>query len=124
MGAPELILLFPLVFWIVGSIPAYVVGKRRGLTHAGEAFIPFVGPTIVVLRSVGRSGWLCLLGLIPLVGLVFSIWLVCIVPGDHGRSKGWIVPFLVPGVNWIAFFAYAFTMTPVRPSGSTSFAVG
>jgi hypothetical protein len=123
VGAPELIVLVPLAFWIVGSIPAYVVGKRRGLRHAGEAFIPIVGPTIVILRSINRSGWLCLLGLIPLVALVFSIWLVCVVPGDHGRSKAWILPFLIPLVNLVAFFVYAFTL-PARNDGNASFATG
>lgn len=123
LGASELFLLFPVLFWIVGSIPAYVVGKRRGLRHAGEAFIPIVGPTIVILRSINRSGWMCIIGLIPLVSLVFDIWLVCVVPGDHGRSRWWILPFLIPVVNWVAFFIYAFTL-PVRRSGEVAWAVG
>jgi hypothetical protein len=115
VGLGELLLLFSVfLLWLVDAVPAFVVGRRRGLNHAGAAFIPFVGPDIVILRSINRSGWLCILGLLPWVNLVFYIWLACVVPGEHRRSRWWIVLFLIPFVNLIAFFAYAFTLTPAR----------
>ena len=56
-----LLLILVLVF-VVLSIPAYVIGRRRGVSDAWVAFIPFFGSTIVLLWSIDRSGWLCLIG--------------------------------------------------------------
>ena len=85
-----------IVSFVLAAIPAFVVGRRLGVVHSGEAFIPFVGPSIVVLHSIRRSGWLCILGLIPFVSLIFFIWLACVIPGEHRRTRWWILPFLIP----------------------------
>jgi uncharacterized membrane protein YhaH (DUF805 family) len=106
----SLVLLWPIVGWVLASIPAFVIGQRLGIVHPGEAFIPAVGPYIVLLHSIRRSGWLCLLGLIPFVSLVFYIWLACVIPGDHRRTRWWILPFLIPFVNFVAYYVYAFTL--------------
>jgi hypothetical protein len=102
----------PIAGWLLAAIPAFVIGDRLGVVHAGEAFIPVVGPYIFVLHSIRRSGWLCLLGLLPLVSLFFYIWLACVIPGEHGRTRWWILAFLIPGVNVVAYYAYAFTLEP------------
>jgi hypothetical protein len=109
--AVTVLLIIPLAFWIFPAIPAFVIGRRLGLAHPGEAFIPLVGPSIVLLRSIDRSGWMSILGLIPYAGLIFFIWLACVIPGEHGRTKWWILPFLIPLVNFVAFYVYAFTLT-------------
>lgn len=108
----SVVIFWPVAGWILFSIPAFVIGRRIGVVHAGEAFIPIVGAYIVLLHSIKRSGWLCLLGLLPFVSLVFYIWLVCVIPVDHGRSRWWILPFLIPGVNVVAYYVYAFTLEP------------
>ena len=113
----SLIFFWPIAGWILGSIPAYVIGQRLGVVHAGEAFIPIVGPYIVLLHSIKRSGWLCILGLIPIVSLIFYIWLICVIPSDHGRTRWWILPFLIPLVNVIAYYVYAFTLDPYGQPG-------
>ena len=118
-GAHVIVLFWPIGLSSVAAIPAFVVGQRLGVVHAGEAFIPAVGPLIVILHSIRRSGWLCILGLIPYVGLIFLIWLACVIPGTHGRTRWWILAFLIPGVNIVAFFGYAFSL----PSSSASGAV-
>lgn len=38
------------------------------------------------LNDMGRSGWFLLLSLIPLVNLVFYIWILC-APGDQGTNE-------------------------------------
>lgn len=113
----SLFILWPIAGWILGSIPAFVIGQRLGVVHAGEAFIPIVGPYIVLLHSIKRSGWLCILGLIPIVSLFFYIWLICVIPVDHGRTRWWILAFLIPLVNVISYYAYAFTLDPYGQSG-------
>ena len=111
------LILWPIAVWILGSIPAYVIGTRLGVVHSGEAFIPIVGPYIVLLHSIKRSGWLCLLGLVPFVSLFFYIWLICVIPSEHGRTKWWILAFLIPIVNVIAYYSYAFTLDPYGQRG-------
>jgi len=106
-----------LLFFFFGlSVPAFVVGRRRGVKGAGVAFVPFVGPWIVILWSIERSGWLVLLTFIPLVGLVFAIWAAFTIPDEHGRTKWWALPFLIPGVNFAGFWVYAFTLKPAEPT--------
>jgi hypothetical protein len=118
-GTALLLLSFPVAIWVLASVPAFVVGQRLGVVHAGEAFIPVVGPSIVLLHSIRRSGWICILGVVPYVGFFFFIWLVCVIPGAHMRTKWWILAFLVPGANVVAFYVYAFTLPPrMHPGGS------
>jgi hypothetical protein len=120
VGPTEVVLLLALVvYWVAPAVPAFVIGRRRGLTHAWVAFIPIVGPTIVILRSINHSGWLCILGLISPISLVFYIWLVFVVPRDHGRNRWWTLPFLIPLVNLVAFFFYAFTLNPTSARPAT-----
>jgi hypothetical protein len=114
VGPTEIVLLvFIAFYWLVPAVAAYVVGGRRGLDHVWVAFIPFVGATIVILRSVNHSAWLCLLGLISPISIVFYIWLVFVVPRDHGLTRWWTVPFLIPLINLGAFIVYAFTMNTI-----------
>jgi hypothetical protein len=112
------IVFIPIVGWILGSIPAFVIGSRLGVVHPGEAFIPFVGPYIVLLHSIKRSGWLCILALIPFVSLFFFLWLIFVIPGDHGRTRWWTLFFLIPLVNVIAYYVYAFTLDPYGRPGT------
>ena len=108
IGPLELLSLFVL-FGLVG-IPAFVVGSRRRVSAPGLAFVPLVGPYIVILRSIGQSSWMCLLAVLPLVGLVFGVWLAFVVPSGHGRTKWWALPLLIPLVQFATFYVYAFTL--------------
>ena len=109
-----LLLLVVVVSWVAVSIPSYVIGVRRGVENAWVAFIPLVGHVIVWLWSIDRSGWLSLLGLIPLVNIVFSLWLVFTMPAYHGRTRWWGLGLLVP---LIGTYSYAFTLPERRSPG-------
>jgi hypothetical protein len=110
IGPVEVFLL--LVLSPVAGIPAYVVCARRNVSLPGLAFIPLIGPWIAVLRSIGTSGWAALLACIPLVGIVFAIWAAFTIPSRHDRTELWGVWFMVPLVNIVGFWAYAFTLQP------------
>lgn len=110
------VVAFIVALFLVVAVPAYVVGRRSGVSAAAIAFIPLVGPTIVILWSIQRSGWLSVLGLIPLVSIIFHIWLVLTVPAEQERTRWWALPFLIPLVNVIAFYVYAFTLEYETPS--------
>jgi hypothetical protein len=104
-------LLIVVVAWVFTAIPAYVIASRRGVENAWVAFIPVLGATVAMLWSIDRSGWLCVLGVIPIVDIVFGIWLVFTMPAHHGRTRWWGLAMLVP---IIGAFAYAFTLDDVR----------
>jgi hypothetical protein len=97
------------------TVPAFIVGRRKDVSHPWIAFIPFVGAWIVILWSIERSGWLVLLGYIPVVSIVFVIWAAFTVPSQHGRTRWWALPFLLPGINLVAFWVYAFTLEAEEP---------
>jgi uncharacterized protein DUF5684 len=117
-----------LVFWVVAvaviGIPAYVVGERRRVESPWLAFVPLVGPYIVILRSIGRSGWLSLLMLIPLIDIVFGIWLAFTVPAAHRRETAWGIAFIIPLVDLVAFYVYAFTLEETRAAGAPPGEIG
>jgi len=101
------------VSWACVSYPSFIIGDRQGVQRAWVALIPLVGPPIVWLWSIGRTGWLSLLGLIPFVNIVFSLWLIFAMPPHHGRTRWWGFAFLVLIVG---IYYYAFTLPPRRVS--------
>ena len=111
------VIFYVILIAIVG-IPAYVVGERRRVASPGLAFVPLVGPYIPILRSIGRSGWMCLLAIIPLVNIVFGIWLAFTVPAEHGRTRWWGLAFIIPVLDFFAFYAYAFTLARANAADS------
>lgn len=93
--------------------PVFVIGRRQGLRNAWAAFIPVLGVWIVLFESIGRSGWFALLVFIPTVGpLLLFVWTAVELPAHHSRSRWWTLALLIPGVNLIAYWFYAFTLPP------------
>lgn len=95
------------VISVLGGVPAYVIGQRRGVGGPGVAFIPGVGPLIVLLWSIGRSGWLSVMFLIPFVNIALGIWLLFALPRSHDRTLWWVLGLLVP----LGIYVYAFTLS-------------
>lgn len=95
---------------VLGGIPSYVIGQRRGVPNTWVAFIPLVGPTIVLLWSINRTAWLALMFAIPLVNLAFAIWLLFAVPRSHARSLLWGLGLLLP----FGIYVYALTLAPTH----------
>jgi uncharacterized membrane protein YhaH (DUF805 family) len=112
IGPLEVSFLFIAVVLI--GIPAFVLGKRRGVSSPGLGFIPVVGAWIVVLRSINRSGWMCLLSLVPIIGVGFAVWVAFVMPAEHGRTRWWALPLLIPFVQIATFWVYAFTLQERR----------
>jgi hypothetical protein len=108
------IVAFVTIVVVVGAVPAYVVGLRRQVRSPGVAFIPYVGATIVFLRSMDTTGWAALFVVVPLVNLVFVIWLFFAMPDRHGRTRLWGFPLLL--LPLVGLYIYAFTLSrDVRP---------
>jgi hypothetical protein len=109
----EVVLLTVIVLiWCVGAIPAYVIARRHRLAWPWVAFVPIFGFWRVLLRITGNSGWLALLVLIPTLGvLVLTIWMAIEVPNHDKRTKWWTAALIVPLVNLVGYWAYAFTLS-------------
>lgn len=88
-------------------LPAYLIAQRRGVRSPGAAFVPLVGIPIALLWSIGRSGWMALLAIVPFANFLFWIWLAFTLPSHHRRSLVWGLVLLVPVLGW---YAYAFTL--------------
>ena len=114
MEAALLVLMMIVVVGVglcLGGIPGYVLAKRRGLRNPIVAFVPFVGLWIVLFESIGRSGWLAMLALVPYVGLlVLPVWTGIELPAHHGRSRWWTAILAVPLLNLVGYWVYAFTL--------------
>jgi hypothetical protein len=104
-------LVILLVVLVAIPLPAYVVGRRRGIRDAWVAFIPFFGATIVLLWSISRSGWMSLIAFIPLVGFFWSIWFAVTIPAEHGRTRWWAAAFFF--LPLLGYYLYAFTLVDV-----------
>lgn len=94
---------------LIPGIPAYVIAQRRGLKNPAVAFVPLVGCWIILFESTGQRGWLGLIMLFPLLGLMLAFT----VPHTHGRSQWWSAALLVPGLNLVGYWFYAFTFPRV-----------
>jgi formate hydrogenlyase subunit 3/multisubunit Na+/H+ antiporter MnhD subunit len=117
------IVLLVLLLVLVGmAVPAYVVGKRREVRDAWVAFIPLFGPTIVLLWSMDRSGWMCLIALIPIVGFFWSIWFAVELPAHHGRTRWWAAAFFF--LPLIGYYLYAFTLDDMSERGGQGLVAG
>lgn len=113
-GAVALVLV--VLVLVVVPLPAYVVGRRRGVRDAWVAFMPLLGATIVLLWSIGRSGWMTLISFIPLVGFFWSIWFAVTIPAEHGRTRWWAAAFIFLPI--ISYYIYAFTLEAVSATPS------
>ena len=108
-------LLFMIALYVLLLWPVYVIGQRTGVKSPGVAFVPLLGAAIVFMESMGRSGWLSLIAFVPYVGpLVLLVWIAVEVPMRHERSGWWTLGLMVPPVNLVTYWFYAFTL-PIEP---------
>ena len=109
----ELLVFAAIVFGVV--VPVYVLGRRREVEQPWVAFIPILGVAAVLFKSIGQSGWLALMAFVPFGSLVAYVWIAVEAPAKHGRSRWWTLPLLLPLVNVIAWWFYAFTLPRREP---------
>ncbi len=85
--------LFNILFAVGAILIDYTVGTNflAGygifyMLYALATFVPGLGVTVRRLHDVGKSGWMILVGLIPLIG---AIWLLVLLvqEGDRGINR-------------------------------------
>lgn len=84
--------LFNLIFAIVAMILDNILGLTVGILPYGvfyvlytlAVFIPGLAVAVRRLHDVGKSGWMILIALIPLIGV---IWLLVLMVTDSNPGK-------------------------------------
>ena len=101
---------------LIGT-PAFVIARRRGMKNPWVAFVPLFGIWIILCESMGRSGWLALLVLVPTFGgLILILWTAIEIPAHHGRSRAWTLALIIPFANIVGYWVYAFTLKRDDPA--------
>ena len=80
--------------WVLGSTVGIGYGLIYGLYSLG-VLIPSIAVSVRRLHDVGKSGWFLLISLIPIIGAIWLIILVC-SDSEAGESKYGPNPKLVP----------------------------
>ncbi|HUI92531.1 MAG TPA: DUF805 domain-containing protein [Chitinivibrionales bacterium] len=85
--------LFQIIFYVAAAILDNVFhtklqGELYGLfycLYALATFLPNLGVTVRRLHDVGKSGWFMLIALIPIIGAIWLLVLMC-RDGDQGQN--------------------------------------
>src|SRR5207237_5478813 len=95
-GAIIAVALCALILAFVGIASQWKVFKKAG--HPGWAAIIPVYNIYIVTKIVGKPGWWLLMFLIPLVNLVFAIWLTNMISKSFGKDEGFTVGLMLLGI--------------------------
>lgn len=89
-----------LIFWLAVAIVA-IVAHWKIYTKAGQpgwaAIIPIYN-IYVMLKIVGKPWWWLLLMFIPLVNIIFAIWMTNMLSKSFGKDEGFTVGLLLLGI--------------------------
>ena len=105
--------LFPglivIVFYAFFSYTLMVIGQKLSVPNAWLAWIP-MGNIWVMCRAAGKPGWWVLLFFIPLVNLIFFIWVIFAIPPRLNKSRWLGLLIFLPLVGALAYMSVlAFT---------------
>ncbi len=68
-----------------GRSDSYIASGLTGI-YSLAVLLPSIAVTVRRLHDADKSGWLVLLGLIPIVGTII-LFIICITPGTPGPNK-------------------------------------
>jgi uncharacterized membrane protein YhaH (DUF805 family) len=74
------------LFCVVGALILEAVGSYVSWAFSLATLIPSLAVGARRLHDVNKSGWLQLLGLIPILGWIYLIY-VCVQPGDTADNQ-------------------------------------
>lgn len=74
------------LFCIIGALVLEIASSYISWAFSLATLVPSVAVGARRLHDVNKSGWLQLLGLIPILGWIYLIY-VCAQPGDAGDNK-------------------------------------
>ena len=100
----EIILAFIEILFYLGFLALLIVSAWKINTKAnqpGWACIIPIYSTIVTLEIIGKPWWWLFLFLIPIVNIVFIIWMVNLLSKSFGKSEGFTI-----GLIFLPFIFY------------------
>jgi len=101
-------------------IVLYFVSKWIVYTKAGKpgwaCLIP-IYRTIVLLEIIGKPWWWLLMFFIPVVNIVFAIWMYNMLSKSFGQSEGFTVGLILLKVIFFAILAFSKEITYQGPYG-------
>jgi hypothetical protein len=104
MAAVGFVFILVLILIYLGIIVITIAGMWKLFEKAGKpgwaAIIPIYN-TIIMAEISGKPTWWGVLPIIPLAGIVFSIWLVNVTIKSFGKDEGYTIGVLfLPFIFW------------------------
>lgn len=86
------LLLFILAIALLMIISKWKIYEKAG--KPGWAAIIPIYDTLIMLEIIRKPWWWLLLLLIPVVNIVYAIWMINLLSKSFGKSEGWTIGLL------------------------------
>ena len=97
MGIAELFLITFAIAFIIVMIAAQWKIYEKAEQPGWACIIPFYN-YYILLKIVGKPSWWLLLLIIPLVNIIFAIWVTNLLSKSFGKDEGFTVGLILLGV--------------------------
>lgn len=84
---------FVLFNFLVSLVLGLISAGTLAIVYSVAVIIPSIAVAVRRLHDIGKSGWLLLVGLVPLAGFIFLIVLFCMESSDKGNIYGQHAPY-------------------------------
>ena len=110
MEASALVAFFVAYFlFLIGIIAFFIIVKWKIFRKAGyegwEAIIPIYS-TIVLLKIVGKPWWWIFMFIIPIVNIIFLVWMANMLSKSFGNDEGFTVGLVLLGFIFYPILAF------------------
>jgi hypothetical protein len=99
-----LFVLFYLAIVVFLIIAMWKVFEKAG--QPGWAAIVPIYNTYVMLKISGKPGWWLLLMLIPIVNIIFAVWMMNMISKSFGKDEGFTVGLVLLGIVFFPILAF------------------
>ena len=98
------VLFIGLIVWLICIISYWKIFTKAG--KPGWASIIPIYNTIVIIEIVRKPVWWILLLLIPIVNIVYAIWLTNLLSKSFGKSEGFTVGLIFLPIIFLPVLAF------------------
>jgi ABC-type phosphate transport system permease subunit len=115
------VMIFVLLY--LGIIVLVIASWWKIFEKAGKpgwaAIVPIYS-AIVMLEIIGKPAWWLLMFFIPVVNIVFAIWMTNLLSKSFGKEEGYTVGLVLLGVIFLPMLAFGDSQY-VGPAGNPDF---
>lgn len=98
------VLFIGLIVWLICIISYWKIFTKAG--KPGWASIIPIYNTIVIIEIVRKPVWWILLLLIPIVNIVYAIWLTNLLSKSFGKSEGFTIGLIFLPIIFLPVLAF------------------